>query len=98
MQNDLCALGFASPCPTFRAGGTDGLKPPRQLSLMPAAERRPRTLLRFRSPLDDDGPPPEVPRISESVEGGESVGSVEDGGPGPFQRWAASRERAELES
>lgn len=49
-RNGLCALQLSEPCPTFRPYSPDGLKPPRQLVLMPRQERMPQRLVAFRQP------------------------------------------------
>jgi hypothetical protein len=39
-QNLLCAVAGDEPCATFRPAHPDGLRPPRQLRFVFAAERR----------------------------------------------------------
>jgi hypothetical protein len=51
-QNLLCAVAAMEPCATFRPGGPDGLRPPRQLRFVFRQERRQQVAWAFPSPSE----------------------------------------------
>lgn len=51
-QNLLCALALEEPCGTYRPGGPEGLRPPRQLHFVFRQERRSRSTWAFPSAQD----------------------------------------------
>lgn len=51
-RNDLCAIGRAGPCATFRPDRPEGLRPPDQLRFVFGAERRLQVAWSFPSPSE----------------------------------------------